>query len=177
MTSNLIDRYQDYRVRRWLVQEQRTSGLLASWRPLRRRRLLVVIVATGLFGLAIAGVLAVFGLPWAPAVTLVAIIAFLPSWTMLRIACGRQDSAPEPMLDEWEIAERNKARSVGLALTQNLTLAPVFFLIFAGSFAPDADASRTAYAGGLMVLAALMTGGCAPAMILGWTRPDPEPEV
>ncbi|WP_240505186.1 hypothetical protein [Nocardia mangyaensis] len=80
------------------------------------------------------------------------------------------------MLDEFEIAERNKARSVGLALTQSLTLPPLAYLIVAGTFAPEADAYRTAYAGGLLMMAALRAGGCAPAMILGWTRPDPEPE-
>jgi hypothetical protein len=31
-----------------------------------------------------------------------------------------------------------------------------------------------AYAGGLMALTVLLIGGCAPAMILGWTRPDPD---
>lgn len=50
------------------------------------------------------------------------------------------------------------------------------YLIFAGAIAPEATAYRTAYAGGLMMLAALLAGGCAPALILAWTRPDPDPE-
>jgi hypothetical protein len=33
-----------------------------------------------------------------------------------------------------------------------------------------------AYAGGLMALTVLMVGGCMPAMILGWTRSDMDPE-
>ncbi|MGW6426810.1 hypothetical protein ACWF82_29415 [Nocardia sp. NPDC055053] len=177
MTSatGLIDRYQNYRVRRWLVQEQRTAGMLTGWRPQRRRRLLVVVVAASLLALAISGVLCAFGLRWAPALTGFTVIGFIPSWTMLRIASGGQDYAPETMLDEWEIAERNKARSVALALTQQLTMLPLFFLLFCSAWEP-ADSFRTAYAGGVMMLAAILAGGCAPAMILGWTRPDPEPE-
>lgn len=64
----------------------------------------------------------------------------------------------------------------GLALTQSLTMPPLAYLIFAGAIAPEAAAYRTAYAGGLMMLAALLAGGCAPAMILAWTRPDPDSE-
>ncbi|GEM35321.1 hypothetical protein NN3_63280 [Nocardia neocaledoniensis NBRC 108232] len=176
-TTGLLDRYQNYRVKRWLVQEQRTAGMLKSWRPQRRRRQLVVGVVVALAGLAVAGVLCAFDLRNVSiTVAMIALVLFLPAWTMLRIASGGQDHAPAEMLDEFEIAERNKARSVGLALTQSLTMPGLFFLIFAGAFAPEADAYRTAYAGGLMLLAAIMTGGCAPAMIIGWTRPDPDPE-
>ncbi|MFD9550789.1 hypothetical protein ACFWBG_25655 [Nocardia salmonicida] len=176
MTSTLIDRYQNYRVRRWLVQEQRTAGMLKSWRPLRRRRILVVLVAIALLGIAVAGVMRALDLFGAPGFALVSALVFLPSWTMLRIASGGQDHAPDQMLDELEITERNKARSAGLALTQSLTMAPLAYLIFGSAFSPEADAYRIAYAGGLMMLATIMAGGCAPAMILGWTRPDPEPE-
>lgn len=179
MTSatGLFDRYQNYRVRRWLVQEQRTAGVLISWRPRRRRRLLALAVMTALLGIALAGVLCALDLQAGPIMALVALLLFLPSWTMLRIASGGQDHAPAQMLDELEIAERNKARSAALALTQSLTLPPLTYLIVVSAIAPQADAFRTAYAGGLMMMAALMAGACAPAMILGWTRPDPEPEA
>jgi hypothetical protein len=33
-----------------------------------------------------------------------------------------------------------------------------------------------AYAGGLMTITVLLVGGCTPAMVLGWSRTDPEPE-
>ncbi|WP_194825809.1 hypothetical protein [Nocardia sp. XZ_19_231] len=174
MTSTLIDRYQNYRVRRWLAHEQQTAGMLKNWRPQRRRRILVVVVTIALLGLAVAGVIHALDLSGARVVALVSALLFLPSWTMLRIASGGQDYAPDQMLDELEIAERNKARSAGLALTQALTMPPLAYLIFGSTFAPEAD--NIAYAGGLMMLATIMAGGCAPAMILGWTRPDPEPE-
>ncbi|TLF82558.1 hypothetical protein [Nocardia cyriacigeorgica] len=175
-TTGLLDRYQEYRVRRWLVQEERTAGMLPGWRTQRRRRMLVVVVTATLIVLAVAGLLCAFGLTWAALLTLPAAVVFMISWVMLRIASNRQDHAPEEVLDELEIAERNKAHSAGLSLTQMLTLPPLMFLIFSGAIVPEADAFRTAYAGGVMMLAALLAGGCAPAMILGWNRPDPEPE-
>ncbi len=82
--------------------------------------------------------------------------------------------APRDALDEWEIQQRNSARSIGLTVTQLLTLLPAMYLIFVGAL--DVDHSNVPYAAGLLVVTALMVGGCTPAMILGWTRPDPEPD-
>ncbi|RDI43719.1 hypothetical protein [Nocardia mexicana] len=174
--NTLLDRYQDYRVRRWLVYDERTSGMLPGWRSRARRRALVVAVAAAIAVLFVVGVLCAFDLRWAPLIWLPAAAVFLPAWTVLRIVSQRQDSAPTPTLDEFEIAQRNTARSIGLTLTQSLTLVPLLYLIAAGAVFPEADAFRTAYAGGAMALAALLAGGCAPGMILGWTQPDPEPE-
>lgn len=54
-------------------------------------------------------------------------------------------------------------------------LVPIFYLIF-GAVITDGTDPNMAYAGGLMALTVLLIGGTTPAMILGWTRPDPEPE-
>ncbi|MCM6773062.1 hypothetical protein NDR87_04580 [Nocardia sp. CDC159] len=172
----LIDRYTDMRVRRWEALGRRTAGMLPGWRTRGRRRALVVAVAAAIAAFFVTGLLCAFDLRWAPYILLPAMVIFLPAWSMLRIACERHDSAPAQALDELEIAQRNAARSIGLAVTQSLTILPVFYLIMVGSFLPEADAFRTAYAGGAMALAALLAGGCAPGMILGWTRPDPDPE-
>ncbi|MFC6009801.1 hypothetical protein [Nocardia lasii] len=173
MTSTLNDRYRDYRVRRWLAQEQRTATMLLSWRTPPRRRILVIAVTFALTVMAVAGVLSALDLRTAATVaTLVAVVVFLPGWTVLRIVSGSVDSAPEQALDETRLVERDRARSTGLAITQSLTMAPLAYLIFAGTFAPDADAYRTAYAGGLMMLATILAGGCAPAMIMAWKRPS-----
>ena len=50
---------------------------------------------------------------------------------------------------------------------------PILYLIFGAVFTGGTDTDM-AYAGGLMALTVLLIGGCTPAMILGWTRPDPE---
>ncbi|MEV6774463.1 hypothetical protein AB0N05_38080 [Nocardia sp. NPDC051030] len=176
-TNTLLDRYQEYRVRRWLVHETRMAGMLPGWRTRHRRRVLVILTAVAIFGVFATGVLCAFDLRWGPLVILPFLAVFFPAWIMLRIASQSQDNAPEQTLDEWQIAQRNTARSIGLTITQTLTLVPVFYLIYGAVLAPEASAFRTAYAGGVMALATLLAGGCAPAMILGWNQPDPEPEA
>ena len=94
---------------------------------------------------------------------------------MLQLVSGRRGDAPEAALDEFEIAQRNSARSIGLTVTQNLMLFPIGYLIF-GSVITDGADTDMAYAGGVMALTVLLIGGCLPAMILGWTRTDPDPE-
>ncbi|WP_245550774.1 hypothetical protein [Nocardia paucivorans] len=174
--GTLLDRYRAYRLRRWLVHEERMSGMLPGWRTRTRRRALVVAVAVSLAGLFVAGALCAFGLKWSALATLPLVLVFLPAWTMLRITSHGQDHAPAAALDELEIAQRETARSIGLTITQTLCLPPVLYLVWSGSLMPEADAFSTAYAGGTMLLATLLAGGCAPAMILAWNKPDPEPE-
>lgn len=88
---------------------------------------------------------------------------------------GRQGDAPRATLDELEIAQRDSARSVGLTATQNLMMIPILYLIV-GAVVTRGQDENMAYAGGLMALTMLLVGGCLPAIILGWTRPDPLPE-
>ncbi|MEU4313275.1 hypothetical protein [Nocardia sp. NPDC024068] len=174
--TTLLDRYRAYRVRRWLVREKQIAGMLPGWRTTRRRRTLVVITIAALGLMFLAGVLCAFGLGWAALLGGLAALVFLPAWTMVRIVADAQDNAPADTLDELEFAQRETARSLGLTITQVLAVFPVMYLVWSGALFPDADASRTAYAGGVMALATLLAGGCAPAMILAWTKSDPEPE-
>ncbi|MGW5573514.1 hypothetical protein ACWEVD_20155 [Nocardia thailandica] len=172
---SLLERYQEGRTRRFLRRSETTAHLLPGWRTRRRRRLLVRVLAGSFVSMAVVAVLTACGLEWAPLLWLPVCVAFFPAWIMLQIAGGRQADAPSGTLDEWEIEQRNAARSIGLTVTQSLGMIPALWLVFAGALT-GLDAMQTAYAGGLMVLTALLVGGCTPAMILGWNRPDPEPE-
>ncbi|GAT12142.1 hypothetical protein H7I77_15455 [Mycolicibacterium novocastrense] len=169
----LLDRYQESRTRRFLKRERTYANLLPGWRTQSRRRILVVGLAITFASLFVVSVLSAFGLRWAPVLWLGACIVFLPLWTMLQIVSGRQGDAPEAALDEYEVQQRNSARSVGLTITQYLMLIPIGYLLVASIYLQDTDAD-VAYSGALMSLAVLVFGGCAPAMILGWTRPDPD---
>ena len=172
----LLDRYQDYRTRRFLKTERKYANSLHSWRSQRRRRALVGwLAATFTFMLAV-GALCAFGIRWAPLLWLPACVAFFPAWTMLQIVSGRRGDAPQAALDEYEIAQRNSARSIGLTVTQYLMMIPICYLIFGSVITKGTDESM-AYAGGLLTLTVLLIGGCLPAMILGWTRTDPEIEA
>ena len=173
--TDLIERYQSYRTTRFLKQERAWANWLPGWRSRSRRRLLVsMLVATLVFMLAVS-VACAAGVQWAPLLWLPACLVFFPLWTALQIVSGRRGDAPQGVLDEFEIAQRNSARSIGLTITQNLVLLAAFYLIF-GSVITGGTDQNMAYAGGLMTLTAVLAGGCSPAMILGWTRPDPEPD-
>jgi hypothetical protein len=171
--KNLLDRYQDYRIRRFLKSERTHAQSLPSWRSQRRRRMLVVGLAVTFVFMAVVGVVCAFGVTWAPLLWFPALALYFPMWIVLQIVSGRRGDAPEGALDEYEIAQRNSARSIGLTVTQYLMLLPMFYLIF-GAVITEGTDTAMAYAGGLMVTTVLTFGGCLPAMILGWTRPDPD---
>ena len=172
---NLLGRYEDYRTRRFLKHERTWARALPGWRTRSRRRALVTgLAATFAFMFGVSIVCAV-GITWAPLLWLPACLLFFPLWITLQVVSGRQGDAPSATLDEFEMQQRNSARSIGLTVTQNLMMIPVCYLIFGAVITDGAD-SDMAYAGGLMTLTVLLIGGCTPAMILGWNRPDPEPD-
>lgn len=172
-SQTVIDRYQKYRTRRFLKQERTYANSLRGWRTQQRRRLLVVGLSATFVFMFVVGVVCAFGVKWAPLLWLPACLLFFPLWLMLQIVSGRQGDAPLAALDEFELQQRNNARSIGLTLTQYLMMIPIFYLII-GAVITEGTDTDMAYAGGLMVLTVLLIGGCAPAMILGWIRPDPE---
>lgn len=172
--ATLIDRYQSYRARRFLKYERTYAHSLPSWRTQRRRRLLVVGLGLTFAVMAVVSVLCASGIRSAALAWLPATALFFTLWVMLQIVSGRQGDAPLAILDEYELAQRNSARSIGLTLTQYLMLLPIGYLIFGSVFTDGGTDTDMAYAGGLMAITVLLMGGCAPAMILGWTRPDPE---
>jgi hypothetical protein len=173
--ASILDRYQDYRTRRFLKQERTYANSLPKWRNRRRRRTLVIGLGVTFAFMAVVSVLCAFGLWWAPLLWLPACLAFFPMWILLQLVSGRRGDAPEAALDEFEIAQRNSARSIGLTATQYLMMLPIFYLIFGATMTDGADTDM-AYAGGLMALTVLLIGGCLPAMILGWSRVDVEGE-
>ncbi|MEW5807997.1 MAG: hypothetical protein AB1925_00960 [Actinomycetota bacterium] len=171
--ATLIDRYHTYRTRRFLKHERTYANSLPGWRTQRRRRSLVIgLAVTFLFMFAVS-LLCAFGIEWAPLLWLPACLVFLPLWLTLQIVSGRQGDAPDAALDEYELAQRNSARSIGLTITQNLMLIPIGYLIVGAVLTGGTDTDM-AYAGGLMALTVLLLGGCSPAMMLGWSRPDPD---
>lgn len=171
--ATLIDRYQDYRTRRFLKRERSYANSLPRWRTQSRRRALVVVLAATFAFMFGVSVLCAFGIQWAPLLWFPACLVFFPAWGVLQIVSGRRGDAPEAALDEYEVQQRNSARSIGLTVTQYLMLVPIFYLIF-GSTLTDGTDTDMPYAGGLMALSVLVFGGCLPAMILGWIRPDPD---
>jgi hypothetical protein len=169
----IIDRYQDFRTRRFLKYDRTYANSLPRWRTQRRRRALVAGLALTFAAMAGVSLLCAFGIQWAPLLWLPACAVFFPLWIVLQIVSGRQGDAPLAALDEFELQRRNSARSIGLTVTQYLMLLPIGYLIFGSAITGGTDEDM-AYAGGLMALTVLLIGGSTPAMILGWSMPGPE---
>ena len=172
MTTNPITRYQDYRTRRFLANEERWSTWLPKWRTQSRRRMLVVALGIVYVFMLVVGVLCHFDVPRAPLLWLPACLLFFPLWIAVQVVSGRRGDAPASTLDEWEIEQRNDARSIGFTVTQNLVLAAACYTVFTAVVAGSDGNFAWHYASGLFTLVALLVGGSTPAMILAWTRPD-----
>ena len=170
--ATMIDRYQAYRTRRFLERETTYARWLPGWRRQRRRRLLVSILVAAITAMFAVSVLCAFGVRLAPLLWIPACLVYLPAWFALHIASGRQGDAPLGALDEYELAQRNDARSIGLTVTQYLMFVPIGYLIVGSTITGGTD-ENMAYAGGLMATTVLIVGACVPTMILGWNRPDP----
>ncbi|WP_016694982.1 hypothetical protein [Rhodococcus rhodochrous] len=173
-TGSLLDRYEDYRTRRFLKNEEITAGWMPDWRTRHRRRILAVAV-TVLIALMFAIAITSYFTMAAAVVWLPVALIFLPTWTCLQIVSGRQSDAPRHALDEREITERNSARSIGLSVAQALLLVPIFVLLFGASI-DSLDHQALAYSMGGFALASILFSGCLPAVLLAWTRPDDDPE-
>ncbi len=169
-----LDRYQAYRTRRFIEQQQRYSTRLPSLRTRSRRRVLVALLGLLYAAMTVIAVLtywdytgAYFG--WAAATLLLVVL-----WTTLQIVAGRGGDAPRGALDEYELQLRNSARSIGLTVTQVTVFVPAAVLVFLSS--GGVESPQLAYMGGLLVVTGILIGATSPTMILAWTRPDPEPD-
>ncbi|MFC8042125.1 hypothetical protein [Nocardia sp. NPDC057353] len=173
--TDLLANYQEYRTRRFLRNEARTGAWLPGWRTRARRRALVLALAAIFAAMIAVGAVCAVNMEIGPLLWIPPVLLFLPTWTALQVVPSRQGDAPRLALDEYEIAERDAARSIGLTITQSVAVIPAFVLVAAASI--EKLSAGLGYACGLWLVTALMIGGCSPAMILAWNRPDPEPEV
>lgn len=172
--TDLLANYQEYRTRRFLRNEARTGAWLPGWRTRSRRRALVLALAALFAAMIAVGALCAVDMRIGPLLWMGPVLLFLPTWTVLQVVSSRQGDAPRQALDEYEIAERDAARSIGLTITQSVAIIPVAVLIIAAS--AEKLSPELGYACGLWGITALLIGGCSPAMILAWNRPDPEVE-
>ncbi len=175
-TTSMITRYQERRARKFRENEERWSTLLPSWRTRSRRRALVVALGLVYVFMFVVAVLCHFDVPRAPLLWLPACLLLFPIWIIVQIVSGRQGDAPAAALDEWEMEQRNEARSIGFSITSGLVLLAAAYTVITSVVAlPDGNTSWH-YAAGLFTLVALLIGMTSPAMILAWTRPDADAE-
>ncbi len=111
-TESLLDRYEEYRTRRFLKNEEITGGWMPNWRTRRRRRILAVAVMVLIALMFVASIASYFtmaaAIAWLP-VTLV----FLPTWTCLQIVSGSSPMHPvAPSMNARSPSATAPARSV-----------------------------------------------------------------
>ncbi|MCA0156580.1 hypothetical protein LB823_10240 [Tsukamurella sp. M9C] len=175
-TTSMITRYQERRARKFREDEERFSTLLPSWRTRPRRRMLVAALLVDYLFMFVVAVLCHFDVPNAPLLWLPACLLLFPIWITVQIVSGRQGDAPAAALDEWEVEQRNEARSIGFSVTSGLVLLAVAYTVITSVVAQPDGNTAWHYASGLFTLVALLIGMTTPAMILAWTRPDADAE-
>lgn len=171
---NVIDRYQDFRTRRFLMNDARYRRFLPGWRTRKHRRVMIVALLAIFAAMLAVGGVCLVDMGTGPMLWLPVGGAFMIVWTMLQIVSSRPGDAPRDALDERELRERDAARSIGLTVTQCLAFIPAAMLVIAG--ASGVESANLAYAAGIFVVSTLIIGACTPTLILAWTRTDPEPD-
>ena len=90
----LIERYQNYRTRRFLKHERTYANALPRWRTQRRRRILVLGLSFTFVSMFAVSLLCAFGIRWAPLLWLPVCVLYFPLWITLNLVSGRQGDAP-----------------------------------------------------------------------------------
>lgn len=171
-TPSVFARYDAWRTRRFLANEAQMAHYLPTWRTQRRRRQLAVSLWAILTLMAITAISTLFVLE--PAIAWIPLtIAMCVAWTLVNLTSNRQGEAPRHALDEWELTQRDAARSIGLTVTQALAALPAMGMVFLSTF-EIGDAQLLAYGGGMLVITGVLFGGTLPTALIAWNRPDDE---
>ncbi|MCX5045661.1 hypothetical protein OG921_21070 [Aldersonia sp. NBC_00410] len=171
------ERYRAGRVARYAAQIERRAHSLPKWRTRRRRRILVGTNAAAIVLLVILGIVACFVSysEWTALLVTYPLIMSALIDGRLGIVTDRLADAPAELLDEFELAQRDSARSLGLQVLQWGFFIPGFFVLYTQLVGGDTSRSFT-YGGWILMLAVFSLGTTLPTMILGWALPDSEPE-
>ncbi|WP_206785174.1 hypothetical protein [Amycolatopsis sp. MtRt-6] len=148
--------------------EQKRSRKLPGWRTRKHRRALVAVLVAADLAL-VAGAAQFKTEPrWLfPAFWLTGLVVGGFAFMTLRILTGRMSGGFSRLLDEREREWRHRVTYIGYqALSYLMLIAMLYGLLVAGS----------AERGAMMLSALLVTGTTIPAIVLGWSLPDDDPE-
>lgn len=171
MRSNETAQVQWQQIRAQLLRssDQRSIQRFSRLQTRKRRRLLVAATALAPAAMLLMGIGAACQLIWMSSLAIpAAVIGFSTAYPLQVLA---RDRTAE-VLDELELAERDRARTVAVYLAYIPLLATAIFLWFA---AANDGGRPQLQAGAWFIIAAINIWSLGPMMILGWTRRDPEP--
>jgi len=148
--------------------ERKRARKLPGWRTRKHRRALVVVLVVADLVL-VAGATQFKADPhWVfPAFWLSGLGAGGFAFITLRILTGRMSGSFSRLLDEREREWRHRVTYIGYQALSYLMLIAMFY----GLIVAD-----TAAQGAMMLSALLVTGTTIPAIVLGWSLPDDDPE-
>jgi hypothetical protein len=148
--------------------ERKRARKLPGWRTRKHRRTLVVVLVLADLAL-VAGATQFKAEPrWAfPAFWLTGLVVGGFAFITLRILTGRMSGSFSRLLDEREREWRHRVTYIGYQALSYLMLIAMFY----GLIVAD-----TAAGGAMMLSALLVTGTTIPAIVLGWSLPDDDPE-
>lgn len=180
-TTDILDRWQARRERKYANQLEQTQNWLPKWRNQKTRRRLVVALVTIFVLFPIFGVLILWGAlgggsmwiggsPW-----LIATVAQVVLWTCLNITIDSVETAPASLLDEYERARMESLRSLAYKAFTWVGLVAVLGLVFLGTWLmvnePD-WAVYVPYSIGIFGLGIYLALISFPSLVIAWTMQD-----
>ncbi|MFF1610041.1 DUF6498-containing protein [Amycolatopsis sp. NPDC058278] len=148
--------------------ERKRARRLPGWRTRKHRRTLVVVLVFADLAL-VAGATQFKADPrWVfPAFWLTGLVVGGFAFLTLRVLTGRMSGSFSRLLDEREREWRHRVTYIGYqALSYLMLIAMCYGLVVADT--PESAA--------MMLSALLVTGTTIPAVVLGWSLPDDDPE-
>ncbi|WP_410636893.1 hypothetical protein [Amycolatopsis sp. lyj-346] len=151
--------------------ERKRARRLPGWRTRKHRRALAVV-------LVLADLTLVFGATWFetgpkwvfPACWLTGLVTGGFAFITLRVLTGRMSGSFSRLLDEREREWRHRVTYIGYQALSYLMLIAMLYSLFV------AHTEDGGVRGAMMMSALLVTGTTIPAIVLGWSLPDDDPE-
>lgn len=163
--------YWERQLERMDERELRHARRLPRWRTRRHRRRLTAVVIIGDLAVIAGAVTFLVTATWQFYVFWFGgFVVTMSGFVLLRILTGRMTGNFSRLLDERERQWRNRVTFVSYLVLYCLMFIAMFYGL---AISEQADSGiRTT----LMLAALLVTGSTVPAIVLGWTLPDDDPE-
>ena len=163
--------YWERQLRRMDDRELRHARRLPTWRNRQRRRRLAAVVVLGDLALIAGAASFLLTATWLFFVLWFGgFVVGMGGFVLLRILTGRMTGSFSRLLDEREREWRNRVAFVSYLVVYTLMIVAMFYGL---AISEQADSGiRTT----MMLAALLVTGSTVPAIVLGWTLPDDDPE-
>ncbi|WIX85953.1 DUF6498-containing protein [Amycolatopsis sp. DG1A-15b] len=151
--------------------ERKRARQLPGWRTRKHRRTLVVVLVLADLSLVAGAARFKVGPEWVfPAFWLSGLAVGGFAFLTLRVLTGRMSGGFSRLLDEREREWRHRVTYIGYQALSYLMVIALLYGLF------TAETENGGVRGAMMLSALLVTGTTIPAIVLGWSLPDDDPE-